>query len=211
MRSATRDDLTTRARIRDAAIVLFGRGGFAATSVRAIAEQATVSPALVMHHFGSKEALRTACDVYIVDSLNDRTHGLDEGEPAVSIQAMMADLDSYRPTLDYLGHMLLDGSIGGDLLLDALVVMTEKLLEDGVADGTMEPSSDPRMRAVMVALHAVMPIVLQRQFARLLDEPGLTNAMIRRMTIPSLELYTHGLYRDDTMLAAAREALKGHR
>lgn len=211
MRSAIGDDLTTRARIRDAAIALFGRGGFAATSVRAIAEQATVSPALVMHYFGSKEALRTVCDAYIVDSLNDRTHGLDEANPAVSIQAMMADLDSYRPTLDYLGHMLLDGSIGGDRLLDGLVTITEKLLEDGVADGTMEPSSDPRMRAVMVALHGVMPIVLQRQFARLLDEPGLTNAMIRRMTIPSLELYTHGLYRDDTMLAAAREALKGHR
>jgi AcrR family transcriptional regulator len=68
MRSTGSDDLTTRARIRDAAIVLFGRDGFPATSVRAIATAAAVSPALVLHHFGSKDELRAACDTYIVEA-----------------------------------------------------------------------------------------------------------------------------------------------
>ena len=209
MRSVSADDVTTRARVRDAAITLFGRAGFAATSVRAIADLASVSPGLVIHHFGSKEKLRAECDAHVVEQLGDRKNGLDDSNLARSMQLMLADLDTYRPALDYLGHMLLDGSPGGDRLLDDLVTMTEELLEAGVADGTMEPSSDPRMRAVMVALQGVMPVVLQRQFARLLGEPGLTDTMIRRMTLPSLELYTHGLYRDDSMLDAARAALKG--
>ncbi|MFF3573407.1 TetR/AcrR family transcriptional regulator [Nocardia jiangxiensis] len=43
--------------IRQAATELFARNGFAATSVRRIARSAGVDPALVMRHFGSKEAL----------------------------------------------------------------------------------------------------------------------------------------------------------
>lgn len=208
MRSAHPDDATTRARIRDAAITLFGRNGFAATSVRSIAEEAAVSPGLVIHHFGSKEGLRTECDAWVVTALSDEKNGLDEANLARNMQLMLADLDRFRPILDYLGHMLLDGAPAGDRLLDELVAMTETMLEVGVADGSMEPSSDPHMRAVLVTLHGVMPMVLQRQYARLLGEPGLTDRMIRRMTIPSLELYTNGLYRDERILDAARSALE---
>ncbi|MDN5559804.1 MAG: TetR/AcrR family transcriptional regulator, partial [Ruaniaceae bacterium] len=48
-----RSDLTAAARIRDAAIDVFGRRGFEAASIREIAREAGVSPALVMHHYGS--------------------------------------------------------------------------------------------------------------------------------------------------------------
>ena len=53
----TAEDLTTRARIRDAAIGLFGRDGFGPATVRAVASAAGVSPGLVIHHFGSKAGL----------------------------------------------------------------------------------------------------------------------------------------------------------
>ena len=54
MRSA--DDRTAIARIRDAAIEQFGQHGFG-VGLRTIADAAGVSAALVIHHFGSKEAL----------------------------------------------------------------------------------------------------------------------------------------------------------
>ena len=47
----------TRAAIEEAARVLFADRGFEGASVRAIAAQAGVDPALVIRHFGSKEAL----------------------------------------------------------------------------------------------------------------------------------------------------------
>lgn len=50
---------TRRELILRAAVELFGRRGFRGTTVRAIAEQAGVDPALVMHHFGSKEKIFT--------------------------------------------------------------------------------------------------------------------------------------------------------
>jgi len=43
--------------IRDAATELFARDGYAATGIRDIAAQAGSDPALVIRHFGSKEAL----------------------------------------------------------------------------------------------------------------------------------------------------------
>lgn len=51
----------TRADLINAALHLFGRYGFAATSTRALAQQAGTNIASIKYHFGSKEALRLAC------------------------------------------------------------------------------------------------------------------------------------------------------
>lgn len=53
----TRRAQVTAESIRQAATELFGRNGFASTSVREIARLAAVDPALVIRHFGSKEEL----------------------------------------------------------------------------------------------------------------------------------------------------------
>lgn len=51
----------TRAAIETSARVLFAEHGFEGASVRAIAADAGVDPALVIRHFGSKEALFLRC------------------------------------------------------------------------------------------------------------------------------------------------------
>jgi TetR/AcrR family transcriptional regulator, regulator of cefoperazone and chloramphenicol sensitivity len=60
------DDLTARARIRDAALRQFAEQGFERSTIRGIAATAGVSPGLVRHHFGSKEALRDAVDEHVL-------------------------------------------------------------------------------------------------------------------------------------------------
>jgi AcrR family transcriptional regulator len=50
----------TQNRIADAARTLFAERGFDATSIRAIAGSAGVDPSLVLHYFGSKQALFVA-------------------------------------------------------------------------------------------------------------------------------------------------------
>src|SRR5690606_30504745 len=62
-------DLTAAARIREAAMRLFPEHGYEGTSIRVLAEEVGISPALVIHHFGSKEGLRRACDEYVVDRI----------------------------------------------------------------------------------------------------------------------------------------------
>lgn len=51
---------TTRAEILVAARALFAERGYHATTVRAIAQRAGVNPAMVHHHYGTKEQLFTA-------------------------------------------------------------------------------------------------------------------------------------------------------
>ncbi len=63
------EDLTARARIRDAALRLFAERGIGGATIRDIAKAAGVSGGLVRHHFGSKEELRHACDSYALDHI----------------------------------------------------------------------------------------------------------------------------------------------
>ena len=73
MRSAgpCSDDLTARARIRDAAVELIGRDGFDGLTVRVVAKQAGVSPGLVIHYFGSKDGLRAECEEFVGDRIHE--------------------------------------------------------------------------------------------------------------------------------------------
>src|SRR2546421_13108005 len=63
-------DLTAKARIRDAAMKLFGAEGVAASSLRAVARAADVSPGVIVHHFGSKEGLIRAVDEAVLARIN---------------------------------------------------------------------------------------------------------------------------------------------
>ncbi len=57
METQTRDADATRARILDAATRLFIEHGFAAVSMRRLAEASDVTKSLIHHHFGNKEQL----------------------------------------------------------------------------------------------------------------------------------------------------------
>ena len=70
-------DRTSVARIRDAALVRLADDGFAGTTVRAVATDAGVSPALVMHHIRSKDGLHAACDSYVVELIEAKFAAMD--------------------------------------------------------------------------------------------------------------------------------------
>lgn len=207
MRSVSAEDLTTRARIRDAAIELFGSDGFERTSVRAIAARVGVSAALVMHHFSSKEGLRVACDEFVVDAFLGRKGELVGDGAANAMATWLADIDRYRPLIDYIARMLRDDTPSADRLFDALLAGTTAMFDAQIRAGVMREPLDREVTAAYVTLYGVATLVMQRQLARALGGDRLTAEMIRRSTLPILDLYTHGLYTDDRLLAAAREAL----
>ena len=206
MRSAS-DDLTTKARIRDAAIVRFGQQGFAGTSLRQIAQDATVSPALILHHFGSKEGLREACDAHVVSGFLSERDGMTGADASRLMREALDSLDSRSIALDYLAGMLLDDSAASDRLFDAFLASTREMLREQIAAGVMREQSDLETTAVYMTLYGLGPVILRRHLARAFGETVLTTSLLERSTIPVLELYTHGLYADDRLLVAAKEAL----
>jgi len=208
VRSVPLEDATASARIRDSAIARFGAQGYGRTSVRQIAVDAGVSPALVIHHFGSKEALRQACDDWLATQLIGEKTRATAPEAAATIREWLDDPERFGVYIDYFAMMLADGTEAGNRLFDRLVRDTAAMLDAGVADGSIRDSSDPEMRALIVTVHGLAPLLLRDQLARAMGTPLASAAALRRMTRPMLELYTHGLYADSRMLDATDEALE---
>lgn len=206
--AGTGDDLTARARIRNAALALFGRHGVAKTSVRAIAESAGVSPALVIHHFGSKDGLREACDTYVVEDLIAKNRELSGADLNGVMRQWLAEPERFRAAFDYLVRLILDGEEPGLALFAELVAGTEAILAKGESAGTVRRVDDPRTRAILVAAFGMMPLLLERHFGQLLQTDGLDAAALAKITVPSLDLLTNGLYTDDTYLTAAEAATR---
>ena len=204
MRSA---DLTTVARIRDAAIDQFGSRGFD-TGVRAIAEAAGVSPALIIHHFGSKEGLRKACDDYIAAEIRSEKSEALQSSDAATWLAQIAEIESFAPMMAYLVRSMQTGGELGKALWRTMVTNTEAYLADGVRAGTIKPSRDPAARAKYLAMVGGGAFLL---YLQLHDNPTDLRAVLhdysRDMVLPALELYTEGLLTDSTMFEAflARE------
>ncbi|HZC41676.1 MAG TPA: helix-turn-helix domain-containing protein, partial [Streptosporangiaceae bacterium] len=128
MRTAP-DDRTARAVIRDEALRLFAGRGPDAVTVRQIAAAAGVSPALVVHHFGSKEGLRQAVDQHVLDLFDAMMSELtassaeDLYDPAASgslAEAILAHLPPDSPVPAYLRRMLLAGGGAGRELFGRL-------------------------------------------------------------------------------------------
>jgi len=201
VRSVTEEDLTGRARIRDAAIRRFGVDGFGA-SVRAIAADAGVSPGLVIHHFGSKDGLRAACDEHVLRMIREaETEAFTQSSPG-ELLAQLAVLDEFAPLVGYLVQALLAGGDLAATLLDRMTKDAEVYLADAVAAGTMKPSRDPAARAaflVDVGIGAVLSFVRRHP-----PVDGDYGATLRRYAeanaLPALELYTQGLLTDSTLL-----------
>lgn len=196
------DDLTTTARIRDAAIDLFGREGFG-VGVRAIATAAGVSPGLVIHHFGSKEGLRRACDDHIADVIRDsKTETIRSSDPATWLTAM-AEIEEYAPLMSYLVRTLQSSGDLSKTLWRQMIDNAEQYIEEGVQAGTLRPSIDPKGRARFLAMVGGGTFLLYLQMH---DNPADVRAVLHdygeEMMLPALELYTHGLMVDSTMYDA---------
>lgn len=206
MRSAS-DDLTARARIREAAIRAFARDGFDATSMRAIAKDAGVSAALIVHHFGDKSSLRAACDDYVLAAFLDDRHELIEAPTADRIRAALNDVERYGPYVDYLGRMLSDSSPAADRLFDEIIEVTRKVLDEQRAAGLLVEMSDPEMTTLLVAMMGLAPVMMRTQIGRVLGQDQLSPAGMLRTTLPTLELLTHGIYSSTAFLDGARQAV----
>lgn len=199
MRSA---DLTAAARIRDAAIEQFGRHGFG-VGLRTIAEAAGVSAALVIHHFGSKDGLRKACDDYIAEDIrNSKTEAVQSRDPATWF-AQLAEIESYAPMMAYLVRSLQSGGGLAKMLWRRMIDNTEAYLAEGVRAGTIKPSRDPRARARYVGITGGGGFLLYLQMH---DTPMDIRAVLRDyardMVLPALEVYTEGMLADRTMYDA---------
>lgn len=140
----------------------FAARGIAGATIRGIAERAGVSPALVQHHFGTKDGLRDACDTHVLDYLTAKAaSGIDDGR--IADPAFIADVyASSPPVMRYLARALVDGSPAAATVFDRTVDITERYLVD-------RPGlSDARTRAIVFTAMRLGSLVLHEHLSRAL-------------------------------------------
>jgi AcrR family transcriptional regulator len=165
------EDLTARARIRDAALHHFAERGVDGTTIRGIAADAGVSAGLVQHHFGSKEDLRAACDAYVMSTIRHETsQALDDQR--LDDPTFIADAyTTATPIMRYLARALVDGSPAAAALFDEMVGLTEQYL---VSTGRFaHESADVRALAAVFTAMKLGATVFLDQLARTLGVTDL--------------------------------------
>jgi AcrR family transcriptional regulator len=194
-------DLTAKARIRDAAIECFAEQGFDA-SFRTIAGRAGVSPGLITHHFGSKEALRAECDTEVLRQYTAyKTDAVD-----MPTDRLFQLMDAPGVTASMMVYMLRAIHAGGQparTFLERLIDDARAVMTHAVQTGLVRPSRDEEARLRYLTYQTMGALLVQ-----FVTSPQLTpEAFVAHVqdgafnqVLPTLELFTEGFLTNRQML-----------
>ena len=196
------DDRTARAIIRDEALRLFAARGPDAVTVRQIAAAAGVSPALVVHHFGSKEGLREVVDEHVLGlfeaMLGEMTAdgAPDLYDPSASgslAEAMVAHLPPGSPVPAYLRRLLLADGDAGRRLFRRMYEISTMLVGALVQAGMAAPGADPAVRVAFLMANDLAVFLLREHLADVLGVNPLSEEGMARWAREMLAIYAAGL------------------
>ncbi|GAA4943598.1 TetR/AcrR family transcriptional regulator [Streptomonospora halophila] len=183
------EDLTARARIRDAALAQFAEHGFAGATLKGVAEAAGVSIGLVQHHFGAKDALRQACDTYAAETLGS-LDGLGVTGGEIIDTDFLSRMFQHSPLiLRYVARAMVDGSPSAASFFDSGASAAEAFLSRTWPE-RFPPGSD-RVRdaaAVMAAMHQAT-VVLHRHLSRRMGADVLAAENTARIGLAMFDVY----------------------
>lgn len=203
-------DRTARARIRDAAIARFAEVGIAATSLKSIAEDVGVSPPLVIHHFGSKEGLRKACDEYVAAVIREGKRAAMAAGTSLDPFETMREFQQGPPVVKYLARTVADNSPHVAALIDEMLEDAVAYIAEGVDSGILKPTEYPRERAAVLLLWQLGALVLHEHVKRLLgaDLTGDAEGVVQ-WWLPATEILARGIL-DEAVYEQWRQTMRTH-
>jgi TetR/AcrR family transcriptional regulator len=181
-----------RTRLLDAAIACFARHGIAATSLRTIAVEGGVTPAMLHYYFGDKDKL---LQVVIAERLLPATAMLRAAMMAAGddVAALVAafvrgvgDLVAQHPWLPslWVREVLCEGGALREVMLQKVAPQVPLMLSTRFADaqrkGGLNPDLDPRLLMVSLIGLTMFPAASAPIWRRLfgLDSPASTSPAI---------------------------------
>lgn len=166
-RPAGVDSTDIRSAILDEAEALFAQRGYAATSVRGIADAVGVNPAMVHYYFGSKHALLRQVLERVLEPLAAAISSMRAAgqAPVADIAKLLLHTFSGHPSLPVLiaREVLLPGGVMQDHFLRYLAPRLggslPELLEREQAAGRMTPGLDPHASTLMLLSLCAFPFI----------------------------------------------------
>ena len=186
-----------RQRIIGAAIDLVGTDGSRAATVRRVADAAAVSPALVMHHFGSKAGLLAACDEAVMSTVGRAVDALSAADRETGFVDLLT-AESAGPAVCYIGRVLHDGGDNGRQWFDGMIDLTREGMAALAASGRARPADDPQMQAVLLLAMDLGVVLLRQHVERYLGAALTDDDVTTRWTVTELDLLTNGVLVDPT-------------
>jgi AcrR family transcriptional regulator len=193
------EDTNQRERLLDAAATCYATEGIAAASVRGIAIDAGVTPALVNYYFGSKERLLAAFVeervLPVIGMLRESIETADV-EPHALVTAFVRGVHAavarcpWLPTL-WVREVLSEGGALRDLLLEQISPQVPRLLAKRLADvqqrGLLNADLDPRLLVVSMIGLTLFPLAAEPIWRRLFDADDIDSAVLLRHTLALLD------------------------
>ena len=194
------DEANQRERLLDAAVECFTGVGIAATSLRAIAIKAGVTPALVHYYFGSKERL---LDAFIAERLMPFVAALGQklqtvgDDPRALVAAFVRGLHAAVEHLPWLPGLWLREIIGQggalrELLLEQISPQVPRVLAARFAElqkhGAINRDVDPRLLVVSLIGLTLFPLAAEPVWRRMFEADDIDRAALERHTLALLDL-----------------------
>lgn len=191
-------DLSTSARIRNAALEEFAEKGVSGTTLRGVAAAAGVSTGLVQHHFGTKAGLKQSVEQHVVDVALETFGGLVGDTSDADIWSTMGDkvtawVAENTTSLRYLARALTDGDPSANRVFTALLMIARsQWLEPLARGGGLDPKADADWAALHVTVFNLATVLLEPAISAQLPEPLFTPSQLRRWNVATTELYRRG-------------------
>ena len=164
------DQIDQRERLLDAALACFVRQGIAATSLRDIAGEAGVTPALVHYYFGDKPQLQQAVVgerlLPVVAQMRAPVMQAGDGDVAALVAGFARGIGGvvaqhpWLPTL-WVREILCEGGVLRERLMDRVAPLVPLLLAQrfaaAQARGALNPELDPRLLVVSLIGLTLLP------------------------------------------------------
>jgi len=173
-RPAASDQQGLKTQILDTAEDLFAENGYAAISIRRIADKAGVNPALVHYYFGNKKSLLQQVMERSLEPLGRAIAAMKKGPeaPPDVIARLLLSMVARHPNIPRLltREVLLPGGEMQQYFTENMAPhlggALPALLSREKSAGRIQPDSDPAILAVLIMAVCVFPFI-----ARALAEP----------------------------------------
>jgi TetR/AcrR family transcriptional regulator len=193
------DTSRQRELLLDAALACYARHGISASSVRSIAAEARVTPALFNYYFGSKESLLDAVveeRLLPVIALMREAMETAASDPrslaADFVQGMHAAVARYPwlPSL-WVREILTEGGALRDLLLEQIYPQVPQVLAERFAaagrDGELSRELDPRLLVVSLVGLTLFPLAAAPIWRRLFDADDVDTEALMYHTLALID------------------------
>jgi len=160
---------------------------------------ASVSPALVIQHYGSKDGLRAAVDEHVVTLLGSviaTVTGEESGDARAAGSVAAAVSGSFpqgSPVPAYLARLLIDGGPSAQELFREMLRSAREGLDAMVAAGRAAPGADPNVRAAFLLLNDLAAIAFHELVRDIVGVDPLADDGMARWGREVLAIYGGGL------------------